>query len=109
MSEPRWRGELRRLLQEAVSRFDGVKHFWFSAGQAARYREENRRGAGFYLLGPDGREFRIPYCKNFVRLSDGREVPYTACSDSMDHGTKWDDMVYLGCAPQGDTRVQGNW
>lgn len=43
---------------------------------------------------------------NFA-IIDGKETLYTSCSETMDHGTAWDDMQYLG---RGDfSHSRGFW
>lgn len=37
--------------------------------------------------------------QNYAMI-DGKEVPYSFCASTMDHGCKWDDIVFLG---------QGEW
>jgi len=51
-----------------------MKHFWYSEKQKICLNRDNGLRA----------------------LIDGEKRIYTACSDTMNHGCKWDDMRYLG-------------
>lgn len=64
-------------------------HFWYSAKQA------------LHLMSmPDNR------WKNLAKIN-GREVLYTTCHETMEHGSCRDDMVYLGHGSY--SRTDGFW
>lgn len=51
-----------------------MKHFWYSEKQEKTIDRDNGLRA---LIG-------------------GKVFYYTACSDTEEHGCRWDDMIYLG-------------
>lgn len=67
-------GVLLRALRRLTANDDPkTMHFWFSWSAV-----------------------RAGYCNENTCLIDGVEMPYTCCSRSADHGTKHDDLMYLG-------------